>query len=88
MRAKRQFAQTAATRLLAGDPFEIKDLIVRTEHGKVLAAPANCGKRRRRRRRRLLAIRGKYHVSNENERLNTFVNVEQWALNISCQPWN
>lgn len=45
MRAKRQFAQTAATRLPAGDPFETKDLIVRTEHGKVLGAPANRGKR-------------------------------------------
>ena len=47
MRAKRQFAQTAATRLPAGDPFETKDLIVPSRARKVLGAPANRGERRR-----------------------------------------
>lgn len=50
MRAKRQFAQTAATRLPAGDPFETKDLIVRTEHGRSPSSTSEPrGKRRRER---------------------------------------
>lgn len=64
VRAKRQFAQTAATRLPAGDPFETKDLIVRTEHGRVLRAPGNRGERRR------LGFQG---ISNRNGRSDLFL---------------